>query len=445
MKIIQAIGWYFPDHIGGTEVYVDSISEKLLKAGHEIIIVAPYAGGLAPREYKYNGVKVFRYPVDDKLSRNEYQNRVSPVGARFLHNFFIKESPDIVHFHSFVTGLSLPEVKAAKSAGAKIIVTFHLPSIGYICQRGTLFRWGKQLCDGILEVIKCSSCYLQSRGLPKTVAYAVTLVSAPFGRLFLRVPGALGTALSIPSLISYNKSINNELFVLVDKFVFLNQQSLDIFKANGAPADKLFLNSLGVDRVYIRKNADNNLAGNAPLKVAYVGRLSEIKGVLILAKAVSVLPKELQVSVDFVGLSGNDSCSRIAGKIKKISKYDPRVKILPMVDHDEIDSVFAAYDLICCPSLCLEGGPTVAIEAQARGIPVIGSNIGGLRDIIKQDINGFLITPGDFRSLANIIIRVINDPVGTIGRWKKDCFKVRDMSEVVSQYLNLYQDVKRNN
>ena len=41
MKIVHLLGWYFPDSVGGTEVYVEGLCRRLRAAGHEVLIAAP--------------------------------------------------------------------------------------------------------------------------------------------------------------------------------------------------------------------------------------------------------------------------------------------------------------------------------------------------------------------------------------------------------------------
>ncbi len=51
MNVLHAIGWFFPESLGGTEVYVASLATRLAAAGHSTAVVAPLAGAEAPQEY----------------------------------------------------------------------------------------------------------------------------------------------------------------------------------------------------------------------------------------------------------------------------------------------------------------------------------------------------------------------------------------------------------
>ena len=76
MKIVNALGWYFPDSLGGTEIYVAALCRRLRAAGHDVAVVAPDPSG--ERTYAHEGVTVFRYPIPLNPTRDEAQG-LSPA------------------------------------------------------------------------------------------------------------------------------------------------------------------------------------------------------------------------------------------------------------------------------------------------------------------------------------------------------------------------------
>jgi glycosyltransferase involved in cell wall biosynthesis len=88
--------------------------------------------------------------------------------------------------------------------------------------------------------------------------------------------------------------------------------------------------------------------------------------------------------------------------------------------------------------VCLEGGPTVAIEAHAAGTPVIGTRIGGLAELVGDGVSGRLVAPDDWRALAAVLLEMAGDPAGTIDRWRAALPRPRTMDEVAAEYLTLY-------
>src|SRR5262249_56065798 len=84
------------------------------------------------------------------------------------------------HIGAFTRAISVMLVRAAKKRGLPVFFTYHTPTVS--CQRGTLMLWGKEMCDGVLEIRRCTSCSLQSRGLPRWVTDLLGYVPLRFVR-----------------------------------------------------------------------------------------------------------------------------------------------------------------------------------------------------------------------------------------------------------------------
>jgi glycosyltransferase involved in cell wall biosynthesis len=438
MRIIHAVGWYFPETLGGTEVYVAGLARRLRAAGHEILIAAPDARHGRERIYEHEGIPVYRYPVPADPTRAECQGLVPARGAQHLHAWLASQRPDVVHFHSFVTGLGLAEVKAAKATRARIVVTTHSSRLGFICQRGTMMRWGERLCDGVSEPAKCAACELQHRGLPKLLAGPVGALPPALGRIARSLPGRCGTALAMSDLIARNRSTQREMLALVDRFVVLTRWALDAVVANGAPAGKLVLNPLGFGQTAIqRKPGPREQPTMSPVKVGYLGRFESLKGVADLARAAASLPGDLAISVEFRG-PANAAEPRCLEETRAWVERDSRMRFAPAVPWSEAGRALAGYDVLCCPSRCLEGGPTVAIEAHAAGTPVIGTRVGGLAELVTDGVNGRLAEPGNWRELAGILAELAREPARTVDRWRAALPPARTMDDVAADYLAVY-------
>ncbi|MFQ5668803.1 MAG: glycosyltransferase [Candidatus Binatia bacterium] len=326
MRIIQALGWYYPESLGGTEVYVDGLSRRLRRAGHQVIVAAPDPARVDEQMYDDDGVPVYRYPIPRSPSRAECQGGVSVPGTEAFHSWLQRQRPDVVHVHTFVTGLGLQELKAAKATGARVIVTTHASSLGYICQRGTMMRWGVQLCDGLCEPAKCAACELQRRGLPRPLARVLAGIPHALGRVAGMVEGKVGTALGMRDLIIRNQAMQRKMLSTVDKFVLLTQWALEAVIANGAPRDRVALNRLGASQENIRKKPEPAVRPTqTPVTIGYLGRFDAIKGVGDLARAVASLPRHLPFRVELRGPCNSVDDERRVGALKHALGDDPRV------------------------------------------------------------------------------------------------------------------------
>jgi glycosyltransferase involved in cell wall biosynthesis len=87
---------------------------------------------------------------------------------------------------------------------------------------------------------------------------------------------------------------------------------------------------------------------------------------------------------------------------------------------EEVAPYFAAFDAMVLPS-ANEGTPVTAIEALAAGRPVVATRVGGVPDVIREGVHGFLVEPGDVDALADRLATLARDPelrarMGAAGR-----------------------------
>jgi glycosyltransferase involved in cell wall biosynthesis len=440
MKIVQICGWYFPDSLGGTETYVDALATRLRAAGHQVAIAAPDPGATRERTYQHDGLPVFRFPIPASPTRDEVQHVTPARGADRLHAWLRDAAPDVVHFHTFGTGTGPHEVRAAKATGARVFATTHSGSLGFICQRGTMMRWGKELCDGVMSPAKCAACELQHRGLPRPLADVVGLVPPTAGHLLGRVPGKLGTTLGMSDLVARNAALQSDMLSQVDRFVVLTKWAQQAALANDGNGAPVVLNRLGVRATAAQIEQARGIPRprRQHLTVAYLGRFERIKGVHDLARAIRALGHELPIRVEFRGPVSNLHELGVTNELKAIVGPDAWVQFLPPADPQNVFEYLRGVDVLCCPSVALEGGPTVALEAMAVGTPVIATRMTAMAEIIQDGVNGRLLPPGDWRALAATLRQVALDPAGTIERWRMALPPVRTMDDVVWDYLQMY-------
>lgn len=439
VKIVQAVEWYYPEGSGGTERYVSALCRKIREAGHEACVAAPDPQGVRSRVYAHDGIAVFRYPIPAEPSRDECQGRTIVRGAEAFHEYLRQQQPDVVHFHTFGTGLGLHEIKAARAARARVIATTHSASLGFLCQRGTMMRWGECLCDGICEPAKCSACALQHRGLSKRMARAIAGLPTRISGAANNLHGRVGTALSMSDLIAFNQRQQADMLELVDAFVVLTGWAFDKVIANGGAPEKVRLNRLGVAELPPSPKAGPDAKPTrSPILVGYLGRFEAIKGVEDFARAIASLPRELPIRFEFRGPVNSMAERGLVDHLKRLLRDDARVNFAPPVSPEAVYEVLASYDVLCCPSVCVEGGPTVALEAHAVGTPVIGTRIGGLAEIISEGVNGQLVPAGDWRELARALGEVAGNPNATIDWWRRTLPTPRTMDQICAEYLQLY-------
>lgn len=139
-------------------------------------------------------------------------------------------------------------------------------------------------------------------------------------------------------------------------------------------------------------------------KILFVGRIAECKGIPFLLDSFSELTKNnIEARLFFVG-EGED-----LQKIKKrvlMCKMDKDVFFLGYTDNPQ--AILQHADVVVLPSK-EEGFGRVLLEAMNAGVPVIGTRIGGIPEIIEHNINGMLVDYGDAVGLRDAMLRVLND------------------------------------
>jgi len=439
MRILQAVGWYYPDSWGGTEIYVNALASRLRAAGHDVAIAAPDAHHAAERRYHHDGIPVYRYPIPSSPTRAEAQGGTIVRGAERFHDWIEGFRHDVAHFHTFVTGLGLAEVDAARNAGARVIVTTHSATLGFVCARGTMMRMGAEPCDGLTEERNCAACMLQHRGVPAAAAQAIARVPAPVAAMMQRLPGRAGALFSMPSFIRDQKARQQRLLASADRFVLLTDWAGQTVIANDAPAAKVAVNRLGIAaRPPARKPGPDLRPTERPIRIAYLGRFEAIKGVHDFVRAIRSLPADLPLRAELIGPVFTSTEQKVVDEVRHLTADDRRIAIGSAVPHVAVPRLLAGIDVLCCPSLVAEGGPTVAIEAQAVGTPVIGTRIGGLAEIVADGVNGRLVAPGDWRALGGVVQEIVRDPAGTIDAWRRRLPPPRTFDDVTREYLSMY-------
>ena len=127
-----------------------------------------------------------------------------------------------------------------------------------------------------------------------------------------------------------------------------------------------------------------------------------MKGFEILIKAAEVIyEKSKEVTILVAG--GVYPETDVMHK-KWISISPPNMYYLGLLPHDELSSYYASVDVCVIPSLWEDPCPLVVFESLSSGTPVIASKIGGIPELVKNGVDGFLIQSGSVKELSERIM-----------------------------------------
>ncbi|MBS3155617.1 glycosyltransferase family 4 protein [Candidatus Woesearchaeota archaeon] len=170
----------------------------------------------------------------------------------------------------------------------------------------------------------------------------------------------------------------------------------------------------------------------------YVGALSKNKGVEYLINAFPKIKEEIKdAKLHIVG----DGPEREA--LEELSK-GMDVKFFGRVPHDEVLEHYKHAKLLVMPSVWMENGPFVLYEGMSSGKPVIATKRGGIVDLVRDGINGFIVRAADSEAIAEKTIKLLKDK-NLLKEFSKSSQKIIKEEFTTKKHLNylnnLYKDV----
>ncbi|MBI3318891.1 MAG: glycosyltransferase family 4 protein, partial [Candidatus Omnitrophica bacterium] len=432
---------FYPDPVGGSEIYVKALSQGLRQRGIEVLVVVPGQGSSACVE---DGLPVRRFPVsNDPVRLRDLYGHRDPEAAKGFGRLLDQERPDLLHLHALGPGLSLDTVREAKRRGIPVVFTYHTPAVS--CQRGTLLRWGEVACDGLLRSSRCARCTLHGLGMHPAMACLAGSSPILAGRLLEAVglSGGLWTALQMTCLTRLRHRSLRAIFAEVDHVVAIAQWIQDLLVRNGVSPEKITLcrNGLCHSENPPATPRPDSRGGNGELKIAFVGRIDPVKGLHVLIQSIRSAP-DLKVGLDIYGAAQRGTEAPYDRRIRSLAQGDRRIRLCPAVPHAEVVSVLRGYDALAMPSQWLESSPLVVLEAFAAGVPVIGSNLGGIAEWVQHGVNGLLVEAASAEAWSGVLRRLSEEKT-LLKSLRGGVCPPKTMSEVTEEMILLYERICR--
>lgn len=186
-----------------------------------------------------------------------------------------------------------------------------------------------------------------------------------------------------------------------NKFItILNSTNPDIFKPYGNIAKQMMNGIVDFNPNY--------------RYILYVGRLKEIKGIHILIEAFCNVHAQIpNTRMVITGTSFFKDAAKTAYEqklIKLAEKASDAIFFTGFLPHDKLCLLYSAADIVVCPSIWEEPFGLVIIEAMSSGTCVVASKVGGIPEVIINDIDGILVTPNNPEALAIAISNLLEYP-----------------------------------
>ena len=437
LNLIQATAWYPPYDMGGTEAYLEGLVDSLEARGirsHLIVPRHPNAGS----NYVHRGMEVTTYPVDAVPSAKEIKCNVEHQGFDAFYAWLKSQKRGIYHQHSWTRGCGPHHLRAARTLGFKTVLTVHVP--GNICLRGTMMRYGVLACDGLVVPGVCGACWAHGRGLPSSVARGVAALPDVFADWVKSRFGRIGTMLSARALAREKARQVQAMAVDADIIVAVCQWLYDALLQNGIPKSKLRLSRQGIAGSFAKRAraAAQNAPSTMPetLRILYLGRWDPVKGIDIAVNAIRTLPANISVTLTIKAIPDPANGGSFEQRVRQNAGRDSRITIEPPVSRSALPEILASYDVLIVPSRWLETGPMVVLEALAAGLYVLGSNLGGIKELVTSDKCGELLDTSDPIAWSASIERLAaKKRAGKLSTLPAD---VRSIDEAASEMAAVY-------
>lgn len=203
----------------------------------------------------------------------------------------------------------------------------------------------------------------------------------------------------------------DHLFRVADAVTVLSEDMRDSLEEVGCPSGKLSIQPLCIDTslfdVALRGPPDDG-----PVLVATVARLVEKKGIRYGLEALARAREEVDVRYRIAG--DGPLRDRLEERARELGIADA-VDFLGWCDQERVRDLLGEAHIFMLPSVTSEDGdqegtPTVLLEAQARGVPVLSTYHAGIPEVVDEGESGVLVPPGDADALSEALLDLATSP-----------------------------------
>lgn len=264
--------------------------------------------------------------------------------------------------------------------------------------------------------------------------------------------------LRCPSIItSHGMDINNfdANSIYGHMISFSLNQCKKVIAVSGDLAEKMKFLGINEDKIVIVRNAVDTerfkpsknmelrhkyLIGENEILILFVGYLDIFKGIFQLVDAFHEINKENKnVKLMMVGTGPKEKELK-----NKVSQWNLESYVIftGAVPNTEIHSYYQMADVFVLPSYT-EGFPLSILEAMGCGLPVVVTNVGGIREVIKNGENGFIIPPKN-RTILTAKLRIFINDNNLRKKFAKKSLEIVikfDVNEKINKIIKLYYEL----
>ncbi|GIV87118.1 MAG: glycosyl transferase family 1 [Chloroflexus sp.] len=429
MRILLAVHHFPPHYSAGAELYTMRLAHELLRRGDECEVVCvetldteqPF-GVRAERDY-YNNIPVWRLHLGLRDAPANWSYANPAITAWFEQRIQVFQ-PDIVHLQSgYLIGVGA--INAAHAQDISTVVTLH--DYWFLCPRITLLRGDGSLCrQPPSDPAECAWCLqLDQRRYRLPERFSAGLV----GKVWITLVGDRGRAAQ-----QVRRDTLRAALAQADLVIAPSHFLASLFR-EWVPHVQVV--RLGITQEHLHQVQP--VRPGQHLRIGYIGQIAPHKGVHLLITAFKRLPRSNRPA-ELIIFGNSDQNPAYTNHLRRLIGDDPDIQIAGKFRHDQLADVLSKVDVIVVPSIWYENSPITILEAHAAGRPVICSRLGGMVELVRDEVDGLLFTPNDDRDLARQLQRLRTEP----GLLERLCDSIQpprtfadELQEILQHYTTL--------
>ena len=424
MTIIFILENFYPKHRAGTETYVLNLARYFIQKNWNVYVFIA-AVGKKSDSYTFENIQVRALSVPQNITTNELNGLSTPSNLNEFKDKISEIKPEIIHFHSFSRSFTHPHLKIAHLSGAKVFFTAHLG--GVFCARGDLQLFGKSPCDAKIKTIRCSACYASQKH-NKIMVFLGAITSSIISKTPLKY--------QFPSLnlIANKKQSMDYLKKYVHTNIAIAQWIKKAFEINHIQNTIYIPQAINTELFTTKKNRIN-VFDKKYIQLGFIGRMNPSKGLHLLLNALSdySLKNKFKLDVTTIkDLSALEYYTKMKNQFLKAELGNWNENLA----HQEINKQMEKWDLLVLPSN-YEVAPLVILEANAKGIPVLGSDYPAIAEMIEKGKNGATFKNKSTEDLAKELEKIVQNPK-ILNQWAQRIPKVKSVKEIAALHEKLY-------
>lgn len=458
MKILHYSLGFPPYRRGGLTKYCMDIMLSQIENGNSVGMIWPGRMKIlsgktqikkcSPYFDKKTGINVESYEMINPLpvplleGIKDVEKFIRKIDISVFEDFLDEINPDVIHFHT-VMGLPYEFLIAAKKREIRLIATAH--DYFGICPKVTLIK-KDGVCKDDNSCADCVVCNRKAMSIEK-----IHVLQSPLYRkikeskLVKKMRKAHVESVEQSRLecegtepIVYASNIDGKCYQRLREYYIGIFESMDYIHFNSSLTSDIYAKYMDVSKGRIINISHRDISDrrkikklHSPIHITYLGPKTNNKGYFLLRKVVDALYAE---DINGFELHIYFTDDNVTDYLKPHAPYD----------FSELEQVMDSTDVLIVPSVGYDTYGFTVLEALSYGVPVIVSNNAGAKDLIEDNVNGYIVEP-EYKELYRCLKNVVENPniLETMNcnilKTTEICSLTRHVSDISDLYLSDYK------